>query len=57
MTRQPDSAERCDRSLTFDEMRVIRERHFGWEQAKPGLLANVFGVSVQKITAVLKRES
>lgn len=44
-----------DRALTFDEMRVIRERHFGWEQASPGLLANVFGVSVQKIVAVLRR--
>lgn len=40
--------------LTDDDKGVIRARHYGWEKATPGLLAKVFGVSVQKITAVLK---
>jgi hypothetical protein len=43
--------------LTQDDMDVIRARHYGWEKAKPGLLAKVFGVSVQKINAVLKSGS
>lgn len=42
------------RSLTANDRVVIRARHFGWEHASPGLLAKVFGVSVQRITAVLK---
>lgn len=41
------------RVLTDDDKRVIRERHFGWEGASPGLLARVFGVSVQAINAVI----
>lgn len=41
--------------LTPDDIRVIRERHFGWEKASPGLLAAVFGVSTQKITSTLKK--
>lgn len=39
--------------LTANDIEVIRERHFGWEQAAPGTLAAIFGVSVQKINAVL----
>lgn len=41
--------------LTTDDMRVIRERHFGWEKAAPALLAQIFNVSHQMITAVLRR--
>lgn len=41
--------------LTDDDRRVIRERYFGWEGAKPDLLAQVFGVSVQVISAVLRQ--
>jgi hypothetical protein len=40
-------------ALTDDEIHTIRERHYGWERATPKLLADVFGVSVQRITAVL----
>lgn len=39
--------------LTPDDRRVIRARHLVWEGASPGLLARVFGVSVQAINAVL----
>jgi hypothetical protein len=42
------------RDFSQNEIDVIRERHFGWERATPKLLAAVFGVSVQKITAILK---
>lgn len=41
------------RVLSDDEKRVICERHFGWEKATPTLLAAVFGVSRQRITAIL----
>lgn len=42
------------RELTANDHDVIRERHFGWEKATPSLLAAVFGVPTQKITAILK---
>ena len=35
-------------------VRAIRARHYGAERAAPGLLARAFGVSHQKITAVLQ---
>lgn len=40
--------------FTPEEIAVIRERHFGWEEATPSLLAAVFGTSIQHITAILK---
>lgn len=40
--------------LSEDERRIIRDRHYGWEGASPGLLALVFSVPVQAINAVLK---
>jgi hypothetical protein len=43
--------------LTADDIAVIRERRCGWEQASPSLLAAVFGVSVQKITAVCRERN
>lgn len=43
--------------LSDDERRVIRERHFGWENASEGLLALVFRVPVQSIVAVLRTPS
>lgn len=39
--------------LTPNEIRVIRERHFGWEKATVTTLAAVFGVSRQRIASVL----
>lgn len=45
--------QRTIADLTADERRVIRARHFGWECASLGLLALVFRVPVQAITAVL----
>lgn len=42
--------------LTDDERKVIKERANGWESASPGLLALVFSVPVQAISAVLKGE-
>lgn len=44
------------RTLSENEIAVIRERHFGWEKATPALLARVFGVSPQRITAILNAE-
>lgn len=41
-------------SLGEDEIRVIRDRHYGWESASPALLAKVFGVSHQRISAILR---
>lgn len=41
--------------LDADERAVIRERHFGWEKAKPSLLADIFQCSIGTITAVLRR--
>lgn len=43
-----------ERPLSANDRVVIRARHYGWEHASPGLLAKVFGVPVQRITAVLK---
>ena len=40
--------------LTDNDKAVIRERRHGWEQASASLLARVFGVSVQCITAICK---
>lgn len=33
--------------------RVMARRHHGWEGASPGLLARIFGVSVQQATAIV----
>ena len=49
----PPVTARLGCSLTENDRDVIRERHFGWERATPKLLAAVFGVSVQQITAIL----
>lgn len=46
-------AKVCD-ELSENEKVVIRERHFGWEKAPAALLALVFGVSRQRIAAILK---
>lgn len=43
--------------LSDDDIRIIRERHFGWECAPPSLLARIFGVSHQTITAILRRSA
>lgn len=43
----------ADRILTPNEISVIRERFYGWEQATAKTLADVFGVSVQQITAIV----
>lgn len=40
-------------TLSEDDRCVIRTRHYGWENASPGLLALVFRVSVQAINAVI----
>lgn len=40
--------------LSDDDKRVIRERFHGWEQASASTLAAVFGVSVQRITAIVR---
>lgn len=42
------------RALSENDIDVIRERHFGWENATPSLLAAVFGVSVQRISSILR---
>lgn len=47
----PAVRERAD--LTANDIEVIRERHFGWEKASPKQLAAIFGVSHQRITAIL----
>lgn len=41
-------------ALSANDREVIRARHYGSEKATPSLLAAIFGVSVQKITAVLR---
>lgn len=41
------------RVLSPNEISVIRERFHGWEQASAKTLADVFGVSVQQITAIV----
>ena len=41
------------RDFTADEIIVIRERFHGWEQASASTLAAVFGVSVQRIAAIV----
>lgn len=46
------SADRIAADLSANDIEVIRERRFGWEQATPKLLAAVFGVSVQRINAI-----
>jgi hypothetical protein len=38
--------------LCCNTRRVMVARHHGWEGASPGLLARVFGVSVQRATAI-----
>lgn len=43
----------ADRVLSPNEIAVIRERFHGWEQATAKTLADVFGVSVQQITAIV----
>lgn len=40
-------------TLTPDDISVIRERFHGWEQASAKDLAAIFGVSVQRITAIV----
>lgn len=42
-----------DRALTPNEISVIRERFYGWEHATVKTLAAVFGVSVQRISAIV----
>lgn len=44
------------RTLTHDEIAVIRERHHGWERASCKQLAKIFGVSVQRIAAIVKQK-
>lgn len=39
--------------LTPDDIAVIRERFHGWEQASAKQLAAIFGVSVQRISAIV----
>lgn len=41
------------REFSPDEIAVIRERFHGWEQASASTLADVFGVSVQRISAIV----
>lgn len=43
------------RDFTADDISVIRERYHGWEQASASTLAAVFGVSVQRIVAIVHR--
>ena len=40
-------------TFTPNEISVIRERYHGWEQASASTLAAVFGVSVQRIVAIV----
>lgn len=42
--------------LTPNDIAVIRERYHGWEQASASTLAAVFGVSVQRISAIVRRK-
>lgn len=43
----------ADGTLTPDDIFVIRERFHGWEQATARQLADIFGVSVQRISAIV----
>ena len=43
----------ADRTLTHNDISVIRERFHGWEEASAKQLADIFGVSVQRITAIV----
>ena len=45
------------KELSANEREVICERHFGWEGASVTLLAAVFGVSRQKIAAILAQDA
>jgi len=40
-------------TLTPDEIATIRERFHGWEQATAAQLSAIFGVSVQRISAIV----
>ena len=40
--------------LSENDAAVIRERFHGWERASAKTLAAVFGVSVQRITAIVR---
>lgn len=41
-------------TFTPNDISVIRERYHGWEQASASTIAAVFGVSVQRIVAIVK---
>lgn len=45
------------KAFTPDEISVIRNRHFGREEATPSLLAVVFGTSIQHITSILRGDA
>lgn len=40
------------RDFTEDEIRVIKDRHFGWEKASYVLLARVFNTTPQRISRI-----
>ena len=40
-------------TLTPDDIATIRERYHGWEKASASQLAAIFGVSVQRISAIV----
>jgi len=42
--------------LTPNDISVIRERYHGWERASAKTLAAVFGVSVQRIAAIVRNQ-
>ncbi len=48
-----NEASFADHILTTNDIVVIRERFHGWEQATAKTLAAVFGVSVQRISAIV----
>ena len=41
--------------LAPNDISVIRERYHGWERASAKTLAAVFGVSVQRIVAIVRQ--
>lgn len=43
-----------ERAFTPDEIATIRERFHGWERASASQLAAIFGVSVQRISAIVR---
>lgn len=43
--------------LSENDISVIRERFHGWERASAKTLAAIFGVSVQRITAIVHQAS